>query len=360
MRGGLLSCLPEYGPPPMKNNKYRSQSRKATPWDSLDELSSSQEFIRRETKQHYDQRHKKLSEAGETDLINSFIPDECPFCHEKHFKRNGFNPNGVQKYYCTDCRSSFLPTTGTVFQDHKIPITEWIEYWRNLFQYLSLSADSWNNKNAFTTSKYWFKKTCLLLSQIQDDIILSGTVYYDETLIPVRSNQIIWLKNGKKPRGHSRNQMTIGVATDGIHTVAKYLTTGEPTQKMIMEVFGKHILAGSTLITDKHRGHRKLVHELSLDNIEYDSKLLKGIPDEDNPLNPVNQKHNMIQKFLKAHSGFNRDELDDYLNLFVFITNPPMDKLEKIDILLNLAFQSAVSLKYRDYFLRKSDDLACY
>lgn len=86
MRGGLLSCLPEYGPPPMKNNKYRSQSRKATPWDSLDELSSSQEFIRRETKQHYDQRHKKLSEAGETDLINSFIPDECPFCHEKHSK----------------------------------------------------------------------------------------------------------------------------------------------------------------------------------------------------------------------------------------------------------------------------------
>ena len=68
----------------------------------------------------------------------------------------------------------------------------------------------------------------------------------------------------------------------------------------------------------------------------------------------------MLQKFLKAHSGFNRDELDDYLNLFVFITNPPMDKLEKIDILLNLAFQSAVSLKYRDYFRRKSDDLACY
>ena len=131
----------------MKNNKYRSQSRKATPWDSLDELSSSQEFIRRETKQHYDQRHKKLSEAGETDLINSFIPDECPFCHEKHFKRNGFNPNGVQKYYCTDCRSSFLPTTGTVFQDHKIPITEWIEYWRNLFQYLSLSATNYIDKN---------------------------------------------------------------------------------------------------------------------------------------------------------------------------------------------------------------------
>lgn len=66
----------------------------------------------------------------------------------------------------------------------------------------------------------------------------------------------------------------------------------------------------------------------------------------------------MLQKFLKAHSGFNRNELDDYLNLFVFITNPPLSKLEKIDILLNLAFQSALSLKYRDYFRKKTDSNA--
>ncbi len=64
----------------------------------------------------------------------------------------------------------------------------------------------------------------------------------------------------------------------------------------------------------------------------------------------------MLQKFLRAHSGFNRDELNDYLNLFAFITNPPSDKLEKIDILLNLAFHSAVSLKYREYFRRKTNN----
>lgn len=342
----------------MKNNKYSSQSRQATPWDSLDNPTPSQEFIRNETKLHYAQRHKKLSETGEAVLINSYVPEKCPLCHDKHFKRNGFNPNGIQKYYCFHCRINFLPTTGTIFQDRKISVTEWIEYWRNLFQYLSLNADSWNNKNAFTTAKYWFKKTCMLLSHIQDNIVLSGTIYYDETLIPVRNDQIVWLENGKKPRGHSRNQMTIGVATDGVLTVARFLTTGEPTQKQIYEVFGKYIQPGSTLITDKHRGHRKLVRELSLDNIEYDAKLLKGIPDEENPLNVINQKHNMLQKFLKAHSGFNRNELDDYLNLFIFITNPPLSKLEKIDILLNLAFQSALSLKYRDYFRKKTDSNA--
>lgn len=344
----------------MKNNKYSLQSRKATPWDSLDDPTPSQEFIRNETKLHYAQRHMKLAETGEAVLINSYVPEECPCCHDTHIKRNGFNPNGIQKYHCFHCGINFLPTTGTIFQNRKISVTEWIEYWRNLFQYLSLNADSWNNKNAFTTAKYWFKKTCMLLLHIQDEIVLSGVVYYDETLIPVRNDQIVWLENGKKPRGHSRNQMTIGVMTDGVHTVAKYLTTGEPTQKMIYEAFKNHISPNSTLITDKHRGHRKLVKELSLNNIEYDSKLLKGIPDEENPLNPINQKHNMLQKFLKAHSGFNRDELDDYLNLFAFITNPPVNKLEKIDILLNLAFQSALSLKYRDYFRKKSDSKASH
>ena len=296
----------------------------------------------------------KLAETEEAALINSYPPSVCPFCGEQQFKKNGLNSNGIQKYYCSSCRRTFLPTTGTIFGDHKIPITEWIEYWRNLFQYLSLTADSWNNKNAFTTSKYWFKKTCILLEHVQDNIVLTGTIYYDETLIAVRNDQIILLESGKRPRGHSKNQMTIGVAMDDKYTVVKYLCNGEPTQKMINDTFESHITPGSTLITDMHRGHRKLVKKLWLKNIEYDAKKLKGVPDKDNPLDPINQKHNMLQKFLKAHSGFNRDELNDYLNLFAFITNPPYDNLEKIDFLLNLAFQSAVSLKYRDYFRKKS------
>lgn len=190
-------------------NEFSNKSRRATPWDRFDELTSSQDFIRTQTREHYAQKHMRLLDSKESELINSYIPDQCPFCSETNFKKNGFNSNHIQKYYCSTCNRTFLVTTGTVFQDHKIPITEWIEYWRNLFQYLSLTADSWNNKNSFTTSKYWFKKTCLLLEHIQDSIILDGEIYYDETLIPVRNDQIIYLESGKKPRGHSKNQMKL-------------------------------------------------------------------------------------------------------------------------------------------------------
>ena len=53
--------------------------------------------------------------------------------------------------------------------------------------------------------------------------------------------------------------------------------------------------------------------------------------DNDNPLTPFNHVQSLLQKFQRAHSGFNRDELQDYLNIFSFIYNPPENKLEKID-----------------------------
>ena len=335
----------------MSNRKFKS--RRATPWDNDEERTASQSFIRDETNKHYQQRHQKLKDSEEDVLINSIPVTKCPFCGSENIKKNGRNSNGIQKYYCIEEGINFLPTTGTVFEDRKIPITEWIEYWRNLLQYVSLTADSWNNKNSITTAKHWFKKTCLLLEHIQDDIILFGTVYYDELFYSLRNDQIIRKENGMKPRGHSKNQMAIGVATDGVYTVIKSLGNGEPTQKAILNAFREHIEPGSLLITDKHRGHCKLVAELGLQNTEYDSKKLKRLPDEENPLNPVNQMHNLLRKFLDAHSGFNRDEINDYINLFLLSVNPPEEKLEKIDILLNLGFQTAISIKYRDYFAKK-------
>ena len=37
--------------------------------------------------------------------------------------------------------------------------------------------------------------------------------------------------------------------------------------------------------------------------------------------------------------GFDRQEIQSYLNLYAFILNPPSDKLEKIEKLLNMAFR---------------------
>lgn len=56
-------------------------------------------------------------------------------------------------------------------------------------------------------------------------------------------------------------------------------------------------------------------------------------------MNLVNRAHDILKKFLDAHSGFNRDEMQNYLNQFSFVTNPPKDLLENVEVFIDLHFK---------------------
>ena len=107
----------------------RTQSRKKTPWEK-EELTKTQAFLKQNYDMHYADRHRKVEESGEREMINSYVPAKCPFCESKEYKRNGYS-NEIQRYMCTACGKTFLPTTGTIFDDHKISISEWIGVARN-------------------------------------------------------------------------------------------------------------------------------------------------------------------------------------------------------------------------------------
>lgn len=330
--------------------KYRDRkSRRRTPWSNEADLTPTQIFLKDYYDMHYAARHRKISESGEADMINSYIPAKCPFCGSFEFKKNGHSKNGVQRYMCT-CRKTFLPTTGTIFDEHRISISEWMEYCLNLFRHVSISADSWNNKNAFTTSRYWLQKLFITLEDIQSDIVLSEYIWLDETFYTVRSNDIERKENGDKYRGLSRNQICIGVATDKQHTVFFVEGTGKPNQKKTLEMFRNHIAKGSTLIHDGESAHKKLIAELSLKSVVHPSSETKGLSDKDNPMNPVNRVHAVLTKFLNSHSGFIRKDLQGYLNLFALVSNPPSDLLEKVEIVIKMAFQNPKLLRYRDFY----------
>ena len=155
-------------------------SRRKTPWDGEESLTPLQAFL----KEHYDERyqshHKKVEDSGESEMVNSFLPAKCPFCASVSFKKNGYTASGVQRYKC-ECSKTFLPSTGTIFDDHKLSVSEWMEYCLNLFRHVSILADSWSNKNAYNISRYWLQKLFLTLEGVQDGIVLSGKVWLDET-----------------------------------------------------------------------------------------------------------------------------------------------------------------------------------
>lgn len=74
------------------------------------------------------------------------------------------------------------------------------------------------------------------------------------------------------------------------------------------------------------------------------------MPDIENSMNPVNHAHAILKKSLNSHSGFNSDDLQGYLNLFAFITNSPVEMLEKVELVVSLAFLYPKSLRYRDFY----------
>jgi len=182
-------------------------------------------------------------------------------------------------------------------------------------------------------------------------VILRERVWLDETFYTVRSEDIVRNADGTKLSGLSRNQICIGVATDKKNTLFLVEGTGKPSKKKTLAVFGKHIESGATLVHDKESAHTKLIQELSLKSVAFASKDLKGLSDKDNPMNPINRAHDILKKFLNAHSSFNRDDLQGYLNLFAFVTNPPVDLLEKVELVVKSAFENPKTLRYRDLFV---------
>ena len=329
----------------MKHDK----SRRATPWDEETNLTATQLFLKQYYDEHYEERHRPVGSSGEAEMVNSYPPAKCPHCGSVKFKKSGRTVTSVQRYMCI-CGKTFLPTTGTIFDEHKISISEWMEYCLNLFRHVSITADSWSNKNTFKTSRYWLQKLFLTLEGVQNDIVLSGTVWLDETYYSVRSENITRNDDGSELRGISRNQICIGVATDKRRSVFFAEGTGRPSQKKTIKAFQSHIAPGSTLIHDGESAHKKLIKELSLESVTYTSKRVKGLPDDENPMNPVNRTHAILKKFLNSHGGFDRDNIQGYLNFFALVTNPPADLLEKVELVIKMAFQNPKTLRYRELF----------
>lgn len=84
---------------------------------------------------------------------------------------------------------------------------------------------------------------------------------------------------------------------------------GKTSRAKTLATFGSRVAPGSTLIHDMEGAHMTLVNKLSLKSQHYNAKLLKGVPDGQNPLGPVNRMRYFMQCFLRAHPGSNWDDM---------------------------------------------------
>ena len=139
----------------MNKDFFITDSRRTTPWTGDADATELQHFIDRKVDALYADKHKAISETEEAGLLNSYEPQKCPYCGHEEYMGYGRTRNGVKRYCCKSCRRTFTIITGTIFQDHKIPISEWIDFCLCLFRFQSFTSISKTNRNAYSTVKYW-------------------------------------------------------------------------------------------------------------------------------------------------------------------------------------------------------------
>ena len=101
---------------------------------------------------------------------------------------------------------------------------------------------------------------------------------------------------------------------------------------------------------DGEKGHNAVIDALALKSEVHTSAETRGMKDEDNPLDEINDLHDKMEKFMRAHSGYDRASLQDWMNLFWLLTNGPRDKMDKVKWFLEMAFSKKIRIKYRDRF----------
>lgn len=210
-------------------------------------------------------------------------------------------------------------------------------------------------RRSATTPPYWFAKLLAVLEGVQDGAVLGGRVEIDEMMYPLPLAEQPRMPDGSKmPGGFSRSRHCIGIGCDGRGaSVFANEGLGKTSGARTVAAFGGRIAPGSTLVHDMENGHNRLVRELGLRSERHNSKLIKRLPDSENPLAAVNRLCCLLRLFLDSHSGFDRAMLDGYLDLFWVMMNPPADKMEKAAFVLDRAMRNPKELRYRDFYEKK-------
>ena len=299
----------------MNNRKSGSRewghSLRRMPWDQENNIpTNTEKLISSTVDEWYLAKHREAS-AEEISLINSLIPATCPHCRSKDYIKKGFSSGRIQRYQCKCCDQKFSPLTNTIFDSKKILFSEWIEFLLHLFEFHSIVTSARDNRNASSTGKYWLIKVFSVLRDVQSEVKLHGNVYIDEMYFSKYPRDLV-KKNRKKLRGISRNKICIAVGRDDFGNILIVTeNVSKPSLKSTWKAYGSHIKECSHLIHGDEHSHSVLVENLKLSESVYPTSETKGLKDEDNPMDPINDLHALIRRFMGEHGGFSREDMQD-------------------------------------------------
>lgn len=332
--------------------RWHAPSASATPWDGYDpsELSPAQRLVMSEHRDAYNRLH--TPGPHDAAFFNGYARGSCPRCGSEQIVSRGSDARGVRRWVCRGCGRSFTPLTGTIFEDHRISAEGWVEFLLELVSFESIAGITRQNRRSPTTLPYHVAKVFAVLEGIQDGVVLTGRVQADETYYPLPASAAQEGKRGRKP-GLSRNKACVAIACEerkGGASVFLECGLGKPNGSRALAAYGPHLERGCELVHDRENAHNMVVRELELRSEAHSSREVCKLPDSENPLGKASHLCFLVKEFLRRHNGFDRDDIQGWLDLLSVIANPPKSKMEKVAMTLDRAMAFPKTVRYRDYY----------
>lgn len=258
--------------------------------------------------------------------INQQLPDrpDCPYCGSNRVIKYG-HKNGKQRFFCKDCRQTYMHITNTLMANSHYDRSVWIDFIRDTLyaEVLDRSAKKFgfSHQTAFNMRH----KVLMALQDLlkQDPVSLSGISELDETFVldcykgaPVpESAGRVARKHGAKAakRGISNEYIAIctGIQRDG-GVIAETVNRAKPSSDELEAVFNGHITENTLILTDGLRSYNVLETLSGCTVVDVNHEECRGIFH----LNTVNSLHSYIKGIYIHYRGVASKYINRYNALF--------------------------------------------
>jgi len=265
---------------------------------------------KRQTKEKYGATDfEELAEMWERQPV-------CPDCGSTEYKLIGHTPNGRQRYECKECGKPYTILTNSIFHSTKKSLSDWCLYLVLMTFNVPLELTEELCGISHPTAMLWRKKVFATVDGYQDHLYLYDRVWIDETYI--LDSRILHDENHKKKRGLSKDLICIVVAIDNHKNVLAIVCgNGKPSGPRIYKALKDHIREGSVIVHDGEKAHNMLIEKNHCQSEVYKA----DIKDEDylEKMALVNNLCSWIKRYIYRYIGMRKDNLQSYLNWFVYI-----------------------------------------
>ena len=250
----------------------------------------------------------------------------CDKCGGKIHK-NGKTKNGVQKYICSKCKTTFSETTSTTIYHSKLSFEVWSNIIDNLLDGFSLRRIAEENNISLLTSFRLRHKVLNALKTFIKNITLSGQLQSDEKYFAIN---LKGTKTNNMPR-YSKKRTSTKSAYRGIshhkicvvscidendNLLLKIVGLGRCTTQMLKDSIGLKLNKAKSINADSASAYQDFCKDNDL--------VLNAVPsgfhsDDIINISEINGVHSQLETWLSKFRGVSTRHLQEYLDWFVYI-----------------------------------------